>query len=55
MNKCRIFGQNSRDKASYYKNYNEKKGKNQNCGEPYPAPTDKWKQGAYKEKNLSGG
>ena len=32
VNKCRIFDQDNRDIAFYYKNYNEKKGKNQDLG-----------------------
>ncbi|CAI8608641.1 unnamed protein product [Vicia faba] len=53
VNKCRILDQYSRDKASYYKNYNEKKGKNHDCGKPYASPYDKGKNKAYDEKKPS--
>ena len=55
VNKCRIFDQDSRDKASYFKNYNEKKGKNQDRGKSYAAPADKGRQRAYDKKKPSGG
>ncbi|XP_058775662.1 uncharacterized protein LOC131649934 [Vicia villosa] len=55
VNKCRIYDQDTRVKSSFYKSYNEKKGKNQDCGKPYSTPIDKGKHKVSKEKITNGG
>ncbi|XP_050876214.1 uncharacterized protein LOC127079905 [Lathyrus oleraceus] len=54
-NKCRIYDEDIRAHSAHYKSLSEKKGKNQYCGKPYIAPTDKGKQKASDEKKPSRG
>ncbi|XP_050875596.1 uncharacterized protein LOC127079229 [Lathyrus oleraceus] len=44
VNKCRIYDEDNRARSSHYKSFSGKKGKDQNCGKPYSALTDKGKQ-----------
>ncbi|XP_058746389.1 uncharacterized protein LOC131619294 [Vicia villosa] len=55
LNKCRIYDQDTRAKSSFYKSYNEKKDKKQDCGKSYSTPTDKGKQRVSDENKPSGG
>ncbi|XP_050918542.1 uncharacterized protein LOC127135968 [Lathyrus oleraceus] len=46
VNKCRIYDEGSRARFSHYKSFSGKKGKDQNRGKFFQAPTDKGKQKA---------
>ncbi|XP_058746761.1 uncharacterized protein LOC131619712 [Vicia villosa] len=54
VNNCRIYDQDTRVKSSFYKSYNEKKGKNQDHEKPYSTLADKGKQRVSDEKKPSG-
>ncbi|XP_058746063.1 uncharacterized protein LOC131618932 [Vicia villosa] len=51
VNKCRIYDQDTRAKYSFYKSYNEKKGKTQDRGKSYSTHADKGKQKVSDEKS----
>src|SRR4030043_2395549 len=55
VNKCRIFDEDSRARASYYKKVNDKKGKGQERGKPYGRAAGKGKTNGGSSSSGGGG